>query len=233
MGAMKLYTGHRMCFYSSCGLFVFLRLISLDTIVIQGFAIVFVPFPGSFYLFIYFFCFDQELRSKRSHLAFFSFLSSATWAGLYYITALLVTAGTSAWTRAQECWPSGRTLQQAATGWGSACLTGFGRMWSRASEFTSGIWKKRPSCRLPHCVWQVTSAVTDSADDSRLQHLYLGVLTWPPNNIQEKTISDFTELSLFHCVHFPLTIQTAVVIVSNLALILYPIPNITLSMQKC
>lgn len=217
MGAIKLYKSHRMCTFilrAGC-LFSFtwsyssLRFrLCLCTIC-------------WFILFIYLFCFDEELRSKRSHSAFSSFLSSTTWADLYYITALLRTAGTSAWTRAQECWPSGRTLRQAATGWGSACLTGCGRMWSRASEFTSGIWKKRPSCHLPHCVWQVTSGATDSADDSILQHFYLGVLTWPPNNIQEKVIWDLTELSLFHCVHFPLTIQTAVVIASNLPLMFY------------
>lgn len=69
-------------------------------------------------------------------------------------------SGTSVWTRAPESWPPDRTSPRAATGWGSGCLMGSGPTWSRGSEFTSGTWWKRPSCRPPRCVWPVRSAET-------------------------------------------------------------------------
>lgn len=141
-------------------------------------------------------CFVFLLRNQRGYAALSTFLSSTSWAELYYLTALLPFIGTSTWTRAQESSPSGRTLRRAATGWGLACLTGCGRTCSRASEFTSGIWRKRPSCRLPRCVWQVTY----SADDSK--QLYLGVLTWPLSTTKVKAAFNCKEFNLFRCVTF-------------------------------
>lgn len=201
-----------MHFYSSCGLFVFLQLILYQSkvLLLSLYHLLGVVLFWFFFFFLFFWLRRQRAqkqgkkKGEGSYSSFSLFLSSSTRADLYYLTALVPSVGTSAWTRAQECWPSGRTLRRAATGWGSACLTGCGRMWSQASEFTSGIWKKRPSCHLPRCVWQVTAAVTDPICDSQLQHLYLGVLIWPFSRIQVEAAANFQELDFFHFVTFPL-----------------------------
>lgn len=73
-------------------------------------------------------------------------------------------------------------------------------MWSQASEFTSGIWKKRPFCRLPRCVWQVTSVVTNSAKCLPTSTSVSGC----PNMTSQQNTSSCEELNFFHCVSFSL-----------------------------
>lgn len=126
---------------------------------------------------------EKELKHKRSHLSFFFFLSSSTEAVLSYSTAPLLFSDTSAWTRAQECWLSDRTLQQAATGWGSGCLMGCGPMWCPVSEFMSGSWRKRPSSRPARCVWQVMLAETLTHLDGIITVLILN--HWVPEVVHE------------------------------------------------
>lgn len=106
----------------------------------------------------FFFTFLSRAQKQQELLVFFPPFLSPSQAILYYLTAPLLFLDTSVWTRAQECWPSDRTLRQAATGWESVCLMGCGPMWSQESEFMSGSWRKRPSCRPPRCVWPVTLA---------------------------------------------------------------------------
>lgn len=117
------------------------------------------------------FSLSTQLRNKRSYLSrllsFFFLLSSPAEASISYLTAPLLFTDTSLWTRAQGGWPSDKTLHRAATGWGSGCLTGCGPTWCRGSEFMSGIWRKRPSCRPPRCVWQVMLAENTDSPESR------------------------------------------------------------------
>lgn len=103
---------------------------------------------------VLFFKSSEAKKKKKSHLPFFFYF--LLYAVLSYLTAPLLFSDTLVWTRARECWPSNPTLQQAATGWGSVCLTECGPTCSPGSEFMSGSWRKSPSCCLPRCVWLVT-----------------------------------------------------------------------------